>query len=92
MTKRLLLIFLLLIPIAQAQLVNPYFEVDGIEYEQEVSSVTQIGGVPYVEVYTKEDRCPIIFQRNTEGKKIPHFPFGLGGVGLIFFRSSPHAI
>ncbi len=69
----IILLALILIPLVQASIVNPYFEDEGIEYEQEVASVTQIGGVPYVEVFTKEDKCPVVFQKNTEGKKMPYF-------------------
>jgi len=72
MKRGLLLIFLLLIPLTSASPPPLDFTDEGVEYTTEIASVTQIGGVPYIEVYTKEDRCPIIFQK-TDGIKQPYF-------------------
>ena len=68
-----LLLFLLFIPIVIASPPPLDFTDGDIEYTTEVASVAQIGGVPYIEVYTKEDRCPVVFQKDIEGLKKPYF-------------------
>jgi immune inhibitor A len=71
--KRGLLLFILLIPFALASPPPLDFTDNGIEYVTEVASVSQIGGIPLVETYTKEEHCPVIFQKDSQGKKQPYF-------------------